>query len=150
MQCWNLRYGQRLRATSGLPGLLQPSHMVRQALARKANLGVQFTSAAGKPVNYVKGKSRLGGPRSLGNSRCVQRARLLPARCCNGADCSWEYSPSHGEARTVGSGAFLSLLFSCGKTPSKVRARAVDLQPIYIAGVTMTILSPLKICAETV
>lgn len=38
--------------TSCLPGLLQPSHVLHQALARKANLGVQFTSAAGKPVNY--------------------------------------------------------------------------------------------------
>lgn len=42
------------------PGLLQPSHVLRQALARKANSGAQLTPAAGEPVSYVKGKSGMG------------------------------------------------------------------------------------------
>lgn len=46
--------------TSCLPGLLQPSHVLLQALARKAKVGVQLTPAAGKLVSCVKGKYRMG------------------------------------------------------------------------------------------
>lgn len=53
--------------SSCLPGLLQPSHLAPQALARKAGSGLQFTSAAGRPGNDAEGKSRREGPRGLGN-----------------------------------------------------------------------------------
>jgi len=66
VQCWNLRYGQRLRVTSCLPGSSQTSHALCQALAREASWGVQVASAAGKPGNDVTGNSRMEGPRSIG------------------------------------------------------------------------------------
>lgn len=64
--------------TPCLPGLLQPCHVLCQALAGKADFGAQSTSAAGKSVNYVESRG-ITLKVTPGQQPCVQEVRLLPA-----------------------------------------------------------------------